>query len=179
MFWTFKPCVDGFSCCRPVISIDGTHVYEKYDIKLLIVVGTDANGSKFPLAFVIDANESIDTWSTFLGHLHQHVVKGREGVTLISDRHHGTLRSVYDNSNWQATFAYHRFCLRHLKANYQRACRNVHLNNLLWQAATAHQEKKFLEKMQLIKDTSEDAYEWLMQINHLEKWTLHKDDGRR
>ncbi|XP_070057760.1 uncharacterized protein [Nicotiana tomentosiformis] len=44
VFWAFKPAIDGFSHCRPVISIDGTHVYGKYDIKLLITIAVDANG---------------------------------------------------------------------------------------------------------------------------------------
>ncbi|KAH0776510.1 hypothetical protein KY290_007921 [Solanum tuberosum] len=63
VFWTFKPCIDGFVFCRPVISIDGTHVYGKYDIKLLIAIATDGNGSILPLTFAIVANESMDTWS--------------------------------------------------------------------------------------------------------------------
>ncbi|XP_070008754.1 uncharacterized protein [Nicotiana sylvestris] len=29
VFWAFKPTIDDFSHCRPVISIDGTHVYGK------------------------------------------------------------------------------------------------------------------------------------------------------
>ena len=68
--------------CRPVISIDGTHVYEKYDIKLLIAITIDGNGSILPLAFAIVANESIETWTLFLDHLHLHVVKGRRGVHI-------------------------------------------------------------------------------------------------
>ncbi|XP_047259565.1 uncharacterized protein LOC124892273 [Capsicum annuum] len=125
VFWTFKSRVDGFRYFRPVISIDGTHVYGKYDIKLLITVGTDGNGSIFPLAFAIAANESLDTRTKFLSDLHQHVVRGREGIMLISDRHHKILRSVSTEHNWQASFAYHRYCLRHLKANYQRAYKSV------------------------------------------------------
>ncbi|XP_070029438.1 uncharacterized protein [Nicotiana sylvestris] len=50
--------IDGFVDCRPVIFIDGTHVYRKYDIKLLIAVAVDANRQIFPLAFAICANES-------------------------------------------------------------------------------------------------------------------------
>ncbi|XP_070050219.1 uncharacterized protein [Nicotiana tomentosiformis] len=61
MFWAFKPAIDGFLHCRPVISIDCTYVYGKYDIKLLIVVAVDANGSIFPLAFAIYANEIQET----------------------------------------------------------------------------------------------------------------------
>ncbi|XP_059285610.1 uncharacterized protein LOC132039081 [Lycium ferocissimum] len=44
VFWAFKPSIDGFGHWRPVISIDGMHVYGTYDIKLLIAVGMDANG---------------------------------------------------------------------------------------------------------------------------------------
>ncbi|KAG5615988.1 hypothetical protein H5410_015812 [Solanum commersonii] len=39
VFWTFKSCIDGFVFCRPIISIDGIHVYENYDIELLIAIG--------------------------------------------------------------------------------------------------------------------------------------------
>ncbi|XP_049364181.1 uncharacterized protein LOC125828916 [Solanum verrucosum] len=53
VLWTFKPCIDGFVFCRPVISIDGTHVYGKYDMKLLIAIATDGNDSILPLAFAI------------------------------------------------------------------------------------------------------------------------------
>ncbi|XP_070028971.1 uncharacterized protein [Nicotiana sylvestris] len=58
VFWAFKSAIDGFVHYHPVISIDGTHVYEKYDIKLLISIIVDANGQIFPLAFAICAHES-------------------------------------------------------------------------------------------------------------------------
>ncbi|XP_070044888.1 uncharacterized protein [Nicotiana tomentosiformis] len=75
VFWAFKSAIDSFPHCRPVISIDGTHVYGKYDIKLLIAVEVDTNGQIFPLAFAICANESQETWTLFLNHLKEHVVK--------------------------------------------------------------------------------------------------------
>lgn len=53
VFWAFKPCIDGFRTCRPVISVDGTHLYGKYEIKLLIAVGIDGNDNILPLAFAI------------------------------------------------------------------------------------------------------------------------------
>ena len=30
VFWSFKPSIEGFASCRMVLSIDGTHLYEKY-----------------------------------------------------------------------------------------------------------------------------------------------------
>ncbi|XP_070034307.1 uncharacterized protein [Nicotiana tomentosiformis] len=75
VLWAFKLVIDGFVHYRPVISIDDTHVYGKYDIKLLIVVVVDDNGNIFPLAFAICANESQEMWILFLNHLKEHVVK--------------------------------------------------------------------------------------------------------
>lgn len=63
MFWTFKSCIEGFVHCRPVILINETHVYDKYDLKLLIAFGVNANCQIFPLAFAIAANESTKIWS--------------------------------------------------------------------------------------------------------------------
>ncbi|XP_075091684.1 uncharacterized protein LOC142171874 [Nicotiana tabacum] len=58
VIWPFKPSIDGFVHFQSVISIDDTHVYGKYDIKMLIAVGIDANGQIFSLAFAICANKS-------------------------------------------------------------------------------------------------------------------------
>ncbi|KAL0302338.1 UNVERIFIED_CONTAM: hypothetical protein Scaly_3035800 [Sesamum calycinum] len=43
VFWAFRPCIEGFRCCRNVISVDGTHLYTKYKHKLLVAVTLDAN----------------------------------------------------------------------------------------------------------------------------------------
>ncbi|XP_049358376.1 uncharacterized protein LOC125822961 [Solanum verrucosum] len=55
--------INGFKSCRPVICIDGTHLYGLYDMKLLIAVGIDANGNIFPLAYALVARESFESWS--------------------------------------------------------------------------------------------------------------------
>ena len=53
LFWSFKPSIERFEHCRPVMSIDGTHLYGKYKGKLLIDMGCDENNQLFPLAFAI------------------------------------------------------------------------------------------------------------------------------
>ncbi|XP_070013900.1 uncharacterized protein [Nicotiana sylvestris] len=151
VFLAFKPVVDGFSHCRPLISIDDTHVYGKYDIKLLIVVAVDANGQIFPLAFAICANESQET---------------------------GILSSVENLPAWQEPYAYHRYCVRHFKANFQKAYPNKDLHDLMWMEATDHQQHKFRMHMEYIRQEDEAAYRWLMRHDP-EKWTLHADGGRR
>ena len=63
VFWTFRPSIEGFKHCRPIIQINGTFLYGKYMGKLLIATSIDANGHIFPFAFAIVEEESHDSWS--------------------------------------------------------------------------------------------------------------------
>ena len=53
VFWAFTPSIQGFTHYRPILSIDGTHLYGKYKGTLLIAMGCDGNNQLFPLAFSI------------------------------------------------------------------------------------------------------------------------------
>ena len=53
VFWAFALSIKGFAHCQPVLSIDRTHLYEKYKGTLLIAMGCDGNNQLFPLAFAI------------------------------------------------------------------------------------------------------------------------------
>ena len=61
VFWSFKPYIKGFEHCRPVLSIDGTHLYGKYKGTLIIVMGCDGNNQLFPSIFSIKKLENIDS----------------------------------------------------------------------------------------------------------------------
>ena len=43
VFWAFHPSIEGFNHCRPILTIDGTHLYEKYKGALMIAMGCDEN----------------------------------------------------------------------------------------------------------------------------------------
>ena len=64
VFWSFKPSIEGFEHCHPIMSIDGTHLYGKYKGTLLIAMGCDGNNQLFPLAFSIIEGENIDSWDS-------------------------------------------------------------------------------------------------------------------
>ena len=66
VFWSFKPSIEGFEHCRPILSIDGTHLYGKYKGTLIIVIGCDGNNQLFPLAFAITKGENFDSWGWLL-----------------------------------------------------------------------------------------------------------------
>ncbi|XP_059315746.1 uncharacterized protein LOC132066454 [Lycium ferocissimum] len=140
-FWAYKPSIDGFKSCRPVISIDGTHLYGKYEMKLLIAVGIDANNNIFPLAYAIVARESFESWTWFLVLLWRHTVRERQGIGLISDRHQGILQCVQTHDWLQPPSTHHRFCVRHLKSNFNKKFLNGDLENLMWLAATSTEEE--------------------------------------
>ena len=48
-----------------MISIDATHLYDKYKGKLMIAMVIDANNKIYPLAFVVVEIESTETWGWF------------------------------------------------------------------------------------------------------------------
>jgi len=60
-FWTFGPCIIGFLHCRPLLCIEGTHLYSKYKGTLLVATTADANECLFPLAYAVVEAESYDS----------------------------------------------------------------------------------------------------------------------
>ncbi|CAM8993874.1 unnamed protein product [Rhodiola kirilowii] len=61
VFWSFAPAIDGFKHCRPVISIDATHLIGKWKGVLMIAVSLDAQNEILPLAYALVEGENIDS----------------------------------------------------------------------------------------------------------------------
>ena len=95
VFWSFKPSIEGFEHCRPLISIDGTHLYKKYKGTLMIAMRCDGNNQLFPLTFSITEGENIDSWGWFLACIRNRVTQ-RMGICVISDRHPGIMAAMSD-----------------------------------------------------------------------------------
>ncbi|XP_057730135.1 uncharacterized protein LOC130945434 [Arachis stenosperma] len=72
VFWTFPPCIEAFCHCKPLVSIDGTHLYGKYGGTLLVAIAQDGNSNILPVAFALVEGENVESWSFFLSHLYQH-----------------------------------------------------------------------------------------------------------
>ncbi|XP_025661124.1 uncharacterized protein [Arachis hypogaea] len=86
VFWTFPLCVEAFKHCKPLISIDGTHLYGKYGGTLLMAIAQNSNANILPIAFAVVEGETKEAWSFFLSYLREHVTP-QPGVLVISDRH--------------------------------------------------------------------------------------------
>jgi len=59
---SFGLVIEGFKSCRSLISIDGTHVYEMFDEKFLIIIDFNANNKTFSLAFPLVEEENNYNW---------------------------------------------------------------------------------------------------------------------
>ncbi|KAL0423596.1 UNVERIFIED_CONTAM: hypothetical protein Sradi_0894400 [Sesamum radiatum] len=178
VFWAFKPCIDGFQFCRNVISVDGTHLYTKYKYKLLIAAAMDGNQQVLPLAFAVVDEETYPSWKWFLQQLSRHVIRGRRGMCLISDRHGGLIKAVREGPDFVSPHGVHRYCLRHVCSNFNSTIKNVVLKDLCWQAGSEYQSRKFNRIMDEIKKQDVKAFAYLDAINK-EKWTASHDGGWR
>ncbi|XP_065626133.1 uncharacterized protein LOC136066181 [Quercus suber] len=203
VFWSFGPSIDGFKYCKPVISIDGTHLYGKYQGKLLVAMATDANNKVFPLAFAVVDCESGPSWRWFLQCLRDtigHVIPD-DGICIISDRHLGIKNAI---ANWPRgddgkTRVFHRYCLRHVASNFNTHFQNSTLKSTCLKAGYATQVVKFDTIMESIKQVEMEAirnkkkvtgkdgkeknqdylpYTYLMSES-VDMWTQSHDGGRR
>ncbi|CAM8974869.1 unnamed protein product [Rhodiola kirilowii] len=61
VFCAFSPTINGFTHCRPAISIDATHLIGKWKGVLMIAVALDAENEILPLAYALVESENIDS----------------------------------------------------------------------------------------------------------------------
>ncbi|RYR21367.1 hypothetical protein Ahy_B03g066655 isoform A [Arachis hypogaea] len=124
VFWTFSPCVEAFKHYKPLLSIDGTHLYGKYGGTLLMAIAQDGNANILPIAFAVVEGETKEAWASFLSYLREHVTP-QPGILVISDRHKsidGTLNT--EGSLWKPPHAFQAFCTRHIASNFM-----IHFKN--------------------------------------------------
>ncbi|XP_074318952.1 uncharacterized protein LOC141655804 [Silene latifolia] len=148
VFWAFGPSIKGFPHCRPIITIDGTHLYGKYNGVLLIAMGVDANEQLYPLCFAIVDKERYNTWSWFLACIRGFITQ-RQGICVISDRHPGILKAMTEvGSGWEEPFAFHRYCIRHHASNINTMFKDTELKKAFTKTAFQHQLRKFENGME-------------------------------
>ncbi|XP_078164967.1 uncharacterized protein LOC144559730 [Carex rostrata] len=180
VFWAFGPLIEDWKNCRPVVSVDGTHLYGKYEGCALIATSIDANGGLYPIAFAICDKENGDNWEWFLQSLKEFVTRERK-VCIISDRFSGNkavVRRVFSPDEGHA----HRWCLRHIKANLKKIGINdkVVLDKF-YRIGCANEVVEFNRLKEQLKSECVDAWKWIEEnINEdREYWALAFDGGRR
>ncbi|XP_061357492.1 uncharacterized protein LOC133301815 [Gastrolobium bilobum] len=179
VFWTFKQCCDAFNYCKPMLQIDGTHLYGKYRGTLMIATAVDSNNYVLPVAFAVVSCENIDNWSWFLAMLRIHVTQ-KDGICLISDRHAGILAAVNNVAlGWQPPKAYHVFCVIHLASNFNHKFKNIMLKKQLKKLGYTTSRLDFDAGLEKFKESSPQIAAWIDRIPK-EKWSISYDaEGRR
>ncbi|KAL2235878.1 UNVERIFIED_CONTAM: hypothetical protein Sindi_1320000, partial [Sesamum indicum] len=107
-----------------------------------------------------------------------HIIRGRRGICLISDRHAGITRVVREYPDFVSPNDMHRYCLRHVCSNFNSKHKNIVLKDLCWKAGSEYQIRKFNRIMDEIKSQSLEVFQWLDRIDK-EKWTASHDGGWR
>ncbi|KAL9666322.1 hypothetical protein QQ045_000650 [Rhodiola kirilowii] len=145
---------------RPVLSIDDMHMYGKYNVKLLVAIGLDANNHILPLAFALVESENNSSWMWFMSCIREGVTQ-REGLCVVSDMHNGILAAMRE-PKWQEPRAFHRICVCHLQRNFMTKVKDEILKAKLGDVAYAKKELKFQEEPLIRK--------WLEDLD-VELWT--------
>ena len=88
VFWAFGPSIEGFTYYRPILSIDDTHLYEKYKGCLLIATGVNADGGLYRLASAVVEGETESSWRWFISRIYELIptVHQNRRITFISDQ---------------------------------------------------------------------------------------------
>ena len=175
-FWPFAPCIVGFVHCRPVISIDDTHLYRRYEGKLLIVMATDANNEVYALAFAVVESENKGSWKWFLSCIRRYVINWN--LCIISDRHGGIIKAIKEDSIWQPPNGHHWFYLRHVTSNFNQRYKDKRLKNLIMRVRSCKQVYKFNKIMETITKYNDEVVQLLNKLT-VQLWTLVHDDGCR
>ncbi|XP_058783004.1 uncharacterized protein LOC131657649 [Vicia villosa] len=178
LFWAFRPCVQGFSYCKPILQIDGTWLYGKYKGTMLMVVAQDGNSNIFPVAFALVEGETAGGWGFFLKNLRTHVAP-QPGLCLISGRH-AAIESVYNNpaNGWQNPTSTHVYCIRHIAQNFMREIKDRALRKTLVNVGYALTQPTFQYYRHEIVAANPDAGRWVDNLAR-EKWTRSYDNGKR
>lgn len=112
VFLSFRASIKGFRQCRPVLVIDGTHLWGKYKGVLLTACGQDANFQVYPLAYAVVDSENKESWTWFLKKL-ERILGDSPKLTIISDRHKAIVLAI----KTAYPLAVHIACIVHFSQN--------------------------------------------------------------
>ncbi|XP_057739988.1 uncharacterized protein LOC130957117 [Arachis stenosperma] len=164
--------------CKPLMQVDGTHLYGKYKGALMVVVAQDGNQNIVPIAFAIVNGKTADAWEFFLTNLRRYVVT-IDGVDIISDRHTFIDTAVgRSNGAWSPPRAWRMYCIRHIGSNFLRRFKAPYLHKLVINTGYFMTEQENNKNYQRLKEWSEAYTQWCDDIG-VERWMLAFDGGHR
>ncbi|XP_057745301.1 uncharacterized protein LOC130963170 [Arachis stenosperma] len=176
IFWSFYPCIVAFRHCKPLVQVDGTHLYGKYKGALLVDVAQDRNQNIGPIAFVIVEGETADAWEFFLSNLQRYVVT-IDGVGIIFDRHNSIDAAIArSNGAWSPPRAWHMYCIKHIGSNFLRRFKAPYLYKLVVNTGYSRMEQEYNKNYQRLRERGEAYTQWCDEIG-VQRWVLAFDGG--
>ncbi|XP_076920416.1 uncharacterized protein LOC143581536 [Bidens hawaiensis] len=146
---------------------------------MLVAVTKNANNHILPLAYAVVDEETVESWCWFLRQFREHVVRqNTRTLCVISDRHKGIIHAMNNLPEWKEPYAYHRFCLRHIRSNLMSKFKSVSLKRLCWYIGSTTQGRKYRWGVREMKGINLDAWNYL-DATGATKWALAHDVGRR
>ncbi|KAL0349920.1 UNVERIFIED_CONTAM: hypothetical protein Sradi_4141200 [Sesamum radiatum] len=169
LYYSLHAMKQGFvEGCRPIIGLDGCFLKTVFGGQMLVVVGRDANDNMWPIALAIVPVENRENWCWFIREVLDDIGGlGTNRWSFISDRQKGLIEALRE----LVPDAEHRYCLRHMYANFKIKFKSAQLKDFFWKAASTANKQEFHIYMKRIaeidpKITSdvETANEWLSKI---------------
>nr|XP_007161351.1 hypothetical protein PHAVU_001G061800g [Phaseolus vulgaris]ESW33345.1 hypothetical protein PHAVU_001G061800g [Phaseolus vulgaris] len=166
VFWSFKPCINGFNFCKLIVQVDGTFLTGRYHGTLLTATAQDGNRNIFPLAFAIVEGETRETLIWFFQLLQQYVTP-QPNLCMINDRGIGIISALQSEEvGWEGDGLVSVYCIRHITSNFNKKFKNAELKRQLINMVQA--------KLSVMRSEFKQAFSWIDRIP-LEKWTQAYD----
>nr|XP_007152220.1 hypothetical protein PHAVU_004G111700g [Phaseolus vulgaris]ESW24214.1 hypothetical protein PHAVU_004G111700g [Phaseolus vulgaris] len=160
-FRAFKPCINGFNYCKPIVQVDGTFLTGKYHENFLTAIGQDGNQNIFPLTFAIVEGETKEALIWFFCLWQSHVIP-QQNICMITDRGKAILLTLkFPEVAWKD------MKFKNVEAKRQLINMGYEMKQPIVQA-----------KLLALRSQFQQAFAWIDQIP-LKKWTQAYDRGRR
>lgn len=164
-------CVKAFSCARPVIVVDGTHLKGKYKGVMFVAATKDGNEQIVPLAFGIGDKENDLSWTWFLRQLRK-TFGCPPNLLIVSDQHKNiknAMEVVYPGIP-------HGICAYHLQKNITG--HGKHIVAIFQKAANSYRTQDLENHMKDILVASKTAHKKLVDAD-VTRWSRSYCSVRR
>ncbi|KAL6531490.1 hypothetical protein OROMI_027853 [Orobanche minor] len=173
VFFALGACIRGFSSCRPVIVIDGTHLKGKYKGIMFIAATKDANEQIVPLAFGIGDKENDSSWTWFLQQV-RNAFGCPADLLIVSDQH----LSIKNGVDLVYPGTPHGLCSFHIQTNMKKWGYGSYVTDIFQAAATAYKPSDFEEHVANLQQTAPRAHARVINLDP-RRWAVCKCPVRR
>ncbi|XP_060183213.1 uncharacterized protein LOC132613184 [Lycium barbarum] len=165
-FVAYKACIQGYKHIQKVITIDGTHLYGKYEGVLLSAVALVTENHIYPIAFCVADKECDESWIYFFEQL-SYLIADEPYLCIISDRH----KSIANGVSRIFEHAHHGLCMKHLGDSLRKKIQRGDSLHVYYDTAKAYGYQEFNEHFQQLRDKCPQAANCLEFDIGFEKWS--------